>query len=524
MNIHPSAGKVADPSVRVAVQRLLGEYYDTTSTEPVLFGTSGHRGSSLKGSFNEGHVLSITQAICDYRLTHGIDGPLFLGIDTHALSEPASISALEVLSANGVDVWVDASGGFTPTPVVSHAILSVKVADGVVITPSHNPPEYGGFKYNPPHGGPAEAAVTKWIERRANEILGDDIPRKKPNCRAYDFLQNYVSDLDSVIDMNIIKSSGLRIGVDPMGGAGVSYWEAIAERYGLDIKVTNRVVDPTFRFMTVDYDGEIRMDCSSRYAMSQLIGLKDQFDIAWANDTDSDRHGIVTPSRGLVGSNDYLALSIDYLFQNRNWPVSLAIGKTLVSSSLIDRVVTRLNRKLVELPVGFKWFVPGLLEGEIGFAGEESAGAVFLRRDGSVWTTDKDGIIMGLLAAEMMSKTEKDVGELYSHMTEALGKPLYDRIDILATPEQKKKLSTLSSSEISVTEIAGFPILQILTQAPSNKALIDGVKVVTEHGWFAVRPSGTEDVYKLYAESFIDEGHLKEIQEDAQNLVNSVLL
>jgi len=523
VTVHPGAGKPADPSQLVDVDELVSAYHEAPPSEPVAFGTSGHRGSSLKGSFNEAHILATTQAICEFRSAQGIDGPLFLGVDTHALSEPARVSALEVLAANDVDVRVDRDGGFTPTPVISHAILAADGADGIVITPSHNPPEDGGFKYNPPHGGPADTDVTGWVEKRANELLNDEIRRKDINAQAYDYVDAYVSELGAVIDMDAIRGAGIRIGVDPLGGAGVGYWAPIAEKYKLDIEVVNDAVDPTFGFMTLDYDGKIRMDCSSPYAMAKLIELRDRFDVAFANDTDTDRHGIVTPSVGLMNPNHFLAVSIDYLFGRRDWKDETAIGKTLVSSAIIDRVASRLGRQLVEVPVGFKWFVSGLLDGSLGFGGEESAGASFLRRDGSVWTTDKDGIIMGLLAAEMMARTEKDPGELYRALTTELGEPIYERIDAPATREQKSKLGRLSPKQVDAKELAGDPIIQMLSEAPGNGAPIGGLKVATAQGWFAARPSGTEDVYKLYAESFRDEDHLHRIQSEAQQLVASVI-
>lgn len=523
MSVHPGAGKPAPASSLVDVTALVDAYATEPASEPVAFGTSGHRGSSLTGSFNEAHIAATTQAICEYRKEHGIDGPLFLGVDTHALSEPARVTALEVLAANGVDVRVDADGGFTPTPVISLAILREARADGIVITPSHNPPEDGGFKYNPPHGGPADTDVTDWIENRANDLLESSIERKPAAATAYDFVGTYVGELGAVVDMDAIKSAGIRIGVDPLGGAGVAYWGPIAERYGLDIDVVNDAVDPTFGFMTLDRDGKIRMDCSSPYAMAKLIDLRDKYDIAFANDTDNDRHGIVAPSVGLLNPNHFLAVSVDYLFNHRDWSEGAAVGKTLVSSALIDRVAARLERKLVEVPVGFKWFVSGLLDGSLGFGGEESAGASFLRRSGEVWTTDKDGLIMGLLAAEMLAVTGKDPGELYAALVSDLGEPVYERIDAPATPEQKKRLKALSPEQVSARELAGDPITQMLTEAPGNGASIGGLKVATEHGWFAARPSGTEDVYKLYAESFRDVDHLHRIQQEARELIDAVL-
>jgi phosphoglucomutase len=525
MSVHPGAGKPAPDDVLVDVDELVAAYASKPASAPVAFGTSGHRGSSLTGSFNEAHIAATTQAICDYRDERGIDGPLFLGVDTHALSAPARDTALEVLAANAVDVRVDRDGGYTPTPVISHAILGAENADGIVITPSHNPPEDGGFKYNPPHGGPADTDVTGWIEHRANELLSESeaIDRAAPSPTPYDYVASYVDDLGAVVDMDAIRSAGIRIGVDPLGGAGVAYWAPIAERYRLDIDVVQDTVDPTFRFMTLDRDGKIRMDCSSPYAMAKLIGVRDRYDVAFANDTDNDRHGIVTPSAGLLNPNHYLAVSIDYLFRRRGWSERAAVGKTLVSSALIDRVAARLGRKLVEVPVGFKWFVSGLADGSLGFGGEESAGASFLRRNGSVWTTDKDGIIMGLLAAEMLAVTGKDPGELYAALAAELGEPVYERIDAPASPEQKAKLKALSPEQVDRGELAGDPITQMLTTAPGNGAAIGGLKVATEHGWFAARPSGTEDVYKLYAESFRDEEHLKKIQREAQELVTAVI-
>jgi phosphoglucomutase len=541
MAIHPLAGGLAPASILVDVSKLIAAY---SSEKPdamireqrVAFGTSGHRGSSFKKSFNEWHILAITQAICEYRANQGTVGPLYLGRDTHALSEPACASALEVLAANGVDVMVDQDDGYTPTPVISHAILTHNrrrtsgLADGIVITPSHNPPEDGGIKYNPPHGGPADTAVTKWIEDRANALLATELQgvkrlsydqaRRASTTHQHDYLGAYIGDLSQIIDMDVIRSASLKLGIDPLGGSGVAYWQPIAERYGLNIEVVNPTVDPTFRFMPLDWDGKIRMDCSSPYAMANLIALKDRFDVAFGNDADNDRHGIVTRSTGLMNPNHYLAVSISYLFANRpGWTPDAGIGKTLVSSSLIDRVASKLGRKLVEVPVGFKWFVNGLLDGSLGFGGEESAGASFLRRDGSVWTTDKDGIIMNLLAAEMMAKTGRDPGELYRELTHELGEPVYERIDAVATSAQKAILSKLSPDQVSATELAGDTIVAKLTTAPGNGASIGGLKVVTDHGWFAARPSGTEDVYKLYAESFRGKDHLKRIQEEAQALI-----
>ena len=545
MAIHPLAGSPAPASILVDVPKLIAAYFSEkpdamVREQRVAFGTSGHRGSAFKRSFNEWHILAITQAICEYRAGQGTVGPLYLGRDTHALSEPACASALEVLAANGVEVMIDRDGGYTPTPVISHAILTYNggrtsgLADGIVITPSHNPPEDGGIKYNPPHGGPADTQVTKWIEDRANTLLAADLQgvnrlSDDQACRAstthqHDYIGAYVGDLQHVVDLDIIKSARLKLGIDPLGGSGVAYWQPIAERYGLNIEIVNPSVDPTFRFMPLDWDGKIRMDCSSPYAMANLIALKDRFDVAFGNDADNDRHGIVTPSVGLMNPNHYLAVSISYLFANRpGWKPDAGIGKTLVSSSLIDRVAVKLARKLVEVPVGFKWFVSGLLDGSLGFGGEESAGASFLRRDGSVWTTDKDGIIMNLLAAEMMAKTGCDPGELYRELTKELGEPVYERIDAAATPAQKTILSKLSPDQVGGTELAGDRIVAKLTAAPGNGASIGGLKVVTEQGWFAARPSGTEDVYKLYAESFRGKEHLKRIQEEAQALISKAL-
>ena len=527
VSLHPRAGKPAEPSDLVDVPKLVTAYFTEPATAPVAFGTSGHRGSSLEGSFNEAHILAMTQAICEYRKREGIDGPLYLGADTHALSEPARVTALEVLAANDVDVRVDRDGGYTPTPVISLAILAERragrKADGIVITPSHNPPEDGGFKYNPPHGGPAGADVTRWIEARAGELLGTEVRRARPAPRPHDYVDAYVSDLGSVIDMDAIRNSGVRIGVDPLGGAGTAYWDPIRESYRLELELVRDDVDPTFRFMTLDWDGRIRMDCSSPYAMAGLIGIKDRFDIAFANDTDNDRHGIVTPGAGLMNPNAYLAVSIDYLFRRRDWPKGIRIGKTLVSSGIIDRVAQRLGRELYEVPVGFKWFVEGLLEAELGFAGEESAGASFLRREPVVWTTDKDGILLGLLAAEILARTGKDPADLYRELTAALGEPFYERIDAPASPEQKARLKALKPEDVTVKELAGEPIEQMLTSSPGNGAPIGGLKVVTASGWFAARPSGTEDVYKLYAESFRDEAHLRRIQEEARAIIDTVL-
>lgn len=544
MPIHQFAGQPAPPSSLVDISKLLTAYRaeqpDPSAREQrVSFGTSGHRGSSFKRSFNEHHIVAIAQAVCEYRATQRTTGPLYLGKDTHALSDPAFVTVLEVLAANGVEVMIDQDNGFTPTPVISHAILSYNrgrtsgLADGIVITPSHNPPEDGGIKYNPPNGGPADTQVTKWIEDRANTLLTKNhqecnrLPieqaRQAATTHRHNYIGAYLSDLKNIIDIAAIKAAGLKLGIDPLGGSGVGYWKPIIERYGLDVEIVNPSVDPTFRFMPLDWDGKIRMDCSSPYAMANLIALKDRFDVAFGNDADNDRHGIVTRS-GLMNPNHYLAVSIAYLFTNRpNWKSDAGIGKTLVSSSLIDRVAAKLKRTLVEVPVGFKWFVSGLLDGSLGFGGEESAGASFLRRDGTVWSTDKDGIIMDLLAAEMMAKTGRDPSELYRDLTKELGEPVYERIDAQATPEQKAILSKLSPEQVQATELAGDKILAMLTKAPGNHAAIGGLKVVTENGWFAARPSGTEDVYKLYAESFKGKEHLKQIQEEAQALIAKAL-
>ncbi|WP_316166811.1 MULTISPECIES: phosphoglucomutase (alpha-D-glucose-1,6-bisphosphate-dependent) [unclassified Bradyrhizobium] len=536
--IDPAAGKPATSAALANIPRLITAYYalkpdPTEPTQRVAFGTSGHRGSSLKTGFNEDHILATTQAICDYRRQQGLDGPLFIGIDTHALAEPALASALEVFAANGVDVMIDANGGYTPTPVVSHAIISYNkgrtehLADGVVITPSHNPPEDGGYKYNPPHGGPADTDATGEIERQANIYLANELAgisrityakaRKQGSVHLHDYVTPYVEDLANVVDLAAIKSAGVRIGIDPLGGAAVHFWQPIIARYGINAEIVNDLVDPTFRFMTVDWDGKIRMDCSSPYAMASLIGMREKFDVAFANDTDADRHGIVTRTGGLMNPNHYLATAIAYLFTHRpNWRADAAIGKTVVSSSIIDRVARKLNRKLVETPVGFKWFVEGLGSGSFGFAGEESAGASFLKRDGTVWTTDKDGIILGLLAAEIMAKRGRDPSELYKELTAELGTPVYERIDVPATPPQKAALKALTPDKLNLTELAGDPVRMVHTKAPGNGQSFGGIKVETDYGWFAARPSGTEDVNKLYAESFRDAAHLKRIQEDAQ--------
>ena len=545
MAIHPLAGHAAPASVLVDVPKLLDSYYadtpdPTVREQRVAFGTSGHRGSSFKRSFNEHHILATTQAISEYRQTQGTDGPLYLGMDTHALSQPALETSLEVLAANGVEVMIDRDGGYTPTPVISHAIITFNKdrrsgrADGIVITPSHNPPEDGGIKYNPPQGGPADTQATKWIEERANALLTANLAgmkrlpiaqaRRASTIHKHDYVGAYVGDLAHVIDFEAIRAAKLKLGVDPLGGSGIAYWKPIAERYDLDIEIVNPTVDPTFRFMPLDWDGKIRMDCSSPYAMANLIALKDRFDVAFGNDADNDRHGIVTRSAGLMNPNHYLAVAISYLFSHRSgWKANAAIGKTLVSSSLIDRVAAKLGRTLMEVPVGFKWFVEGLLDGSLGFGGEESAGASFLRLDGTVWSTDKDGIIMDLLAAEMMAKIGRDPAEMYRDVAADLGAPVYERIDARATPEQKAKLSKLSPDQVRATTLAGDTIVAMLTKAPGNGAPIGGLKVVTEQGWFAARPSGTEDVYKLYAESFRGKEHLRRIQEEAQTLVAEVL-
>ena len=542
MALHPLAGKPAPRSLLVNVPRLISAYY-THQPDPenpahqVAFGTSGHRGSSLKNSFTEQHILAVTQALCDYRRQAGIDGPLFLGMDSHPLSEPAMVSAVEVFAANDVDVALQSGLGYTPTPAISHAILTYNrgrhthLADGVVITPSHNPPEDGGFKYNPPNGGPADTNVTKVVEQRANELLRAGLQgvKRLPWGRAkaaattteIDYITPYVADLKNIIDLDAIRAAGPQLGVDPMGGASLDYCAPIAELYGLDIDVVNPVVDPTFGFMTVDKDGKIRMDCSSPYAMAGLIGLKDRFDVAFGNDPDSDRHGIVTRSSGLLNPNHYLAVCIWYLFQHRpGWRVDAAIGKTLVSSSMIDRVAAHLGRRLAEVPVGFKYFVNGLVDGSYGFGGEESAGASFLRREGAVWTTDKDGIILNLLAAEITAVTGKDPGEHYRELEERFGSPVYERMDAAANRRQKAVLSNLSPEMVAATALAGEPITARLTRSPEGNAPIGGLKVVTENGWFAARPSGTEDVYKIYAESFRGKDHLTQIQAEAQTIVN----
>ncbi len=542
---HPLAGSQVLPEMLVNVPLLVSAYYTgqpapSISTQRVAFGTSGHRGCSFDLSFNEWHVLAISQAICEYRQAQGINGPLFLGIDTHALSTPASASALEVLAANGVEVMLAADDEYTPTPAISHAILCYNrgrtrgLADGIVITPSHNPPESGGFKYNPTNGGPADSDITRWVENRANELLAAGLNGVKrisyaqalqaATTHRHDYLNTYVADLGNVIDMQAIADSGLRLGVDPLGGAGVNYWSAIAEHYKLNLDVVNTQVDPTFRFMCLDWDGRVRMDPSSAYAMRSLIALKDRYQVAFACDPDHDRHGIVTPSMGLMQPNNYLAVSIDYLFQNRpRWRSDAAIGKTVVSSGLIDRVSQKLGRRLYEVPVGFKYFAAGLFDGSLGFGGEESAGASFLRRDGTVWSTDKDGLIPALLAAEMTARSGRDPGERYQALVQELGEPLSTRIDAAATPAQKKLLSKLAPEQVHSTELAGEPIQRILSHAPGNNEAIGGLKVMTANGWFAARPSGTEDIYKIYAESFLGDAHLQRLVAEAQELVNAAI-
>ncbi len=545
MNISPRAGKPADASMLVNIPRLISSYFTLTpeagiSEQRVAFGTSGHRGSSFNRSFNEQHILAITQAICVYRKGQGTDGPLFLGIDTHALSTPAAETALEVLAANGVEVMIAADDDYTPTPAVSHAIITYNrgrtagLADGIVVTPSHNPPTDGGFKYNPTNGGPADSSVTSWIEAKANEYLANGLRdvKRVPYAAAltastthrHDYVSSYVADLVNVLDMDAIRGAKLSLGVDPLGGAGVNYWARIAERYKLDLTVVNTAVDPTFRFMTVDWDGQIRMDPSSQYTMQGLIGLKDRFDISFACDTDHDRHGIVTRSAGLMPPNHYLSAAIFYLFQHRpRWRADAAIGKTLVSSRMIDRVASKLGRRLYEVPVGFKWFADGLFDGSLGFGGEESAGVSFLRLDGTVWSTDKDGIIPSLLAAEITAKMGRDPGEIYRDLASEFGAPAYDRIDAPATPEQKKLLAKLSPGQVTSTALAGEKITNVLTNAPGNNAPVGGLKVESESGWFAARPSGTENIYKIYAESFRGADHLHRIQEEARTIVGAAL-
>jgi phosphoglucomutase len=543
MSLHPNAGKLAPKSILINVPEVISAYYmripDTkNSAQRISFGTSGHRGASLLRSFNETHILAVTQAVCDYRKQAGITGTLFMGMDTHALSYPAQLTALQVLSANGVDVRIAKDFGYTPTPVISHAILTHNKSgetqcDGIVITPSHNPPSDGGFKYNPPHGGPADTDVTDWIEARANTLmekgldgvlkLSLDLALKAANIIEYDYITPYVEDLQNIIDMNAIAKSGILIGADAMGGSGMAYYRAIKERYGLNMETFNDTLDSTFSFMHCDKDGKIRMDCSSPYAMAGLVAMKEKFDIAFGNDTDFDRHGIVTKSVGLMNPNHYLSVAINYLAQNRpQWKTTLGIGKTLVSSSMIDRVAESLGKKVIEVPVGFKWFVQGLVEGSIFFGGEESAGASFLRKDGTVWSTDKDGMIMTLLSAEILATTGRDPGEHYRDLTDKFGAPVYARIDAPANAEQCKILKKLSPEDVKEEMLAGEPIEAILTNAPGNGAAIGGLKVVAKNGWFALRPSGTEPIYKIYAESFIDEAHLKQIQDEAQAMVNKL--
>jgi phosphoglucomutase len=545
MNVSPLAGKPAESERLVNVPRLITAYYTevpdySVPEQRVAFGTSGHRGSAFENTFNEWHILTITQAICLYRKQHKISGPLFLGMDTHALSVPAMASALEVLAANAVDVMISERDEYTPTPVVSHAILiynrgrKVGLADGIIITPSHNPPHDGGFKYNPPNGGPADTTVTGWVQAKANEFLEARLENVKripveralraPTTHRHDYLNAYVDDLGNVIDMDVIRGANINLGVDPLGGAGVHYWKPIAERYGLNLTVVNESVDPTFRFMTVDWDGQIRMDPSSTYAMQRLIEMKDRFDLAFACDTDHDRHGIVTKSVGLLPPNHYLSVAVSYLFQNRSeWRKDAAVGKTVVSTQMIDRITAKLGRKLYEVPVGFKWFVDGLLDGSLGFAGEESAGASFVRRNGSAWTTDKDGFIPCLLAAEITARTGRDPGEIYRELTRDFGEPVYNRAEASASLEQKEMLANLSAREVRSTDLAGETIQSIQTHAAGNGAPIGGLKVVTQDGWFAARPSGTENIYKIYAESFRGEDHLCRIMKEAQNIVNDAL-
>ncbi|MGW6500287.1 phosphoglucomutase (alpha-D-glucose-1,6-bisphosphate-dependent) [Nonomuraea angiospora] len=540
---HERAGQPAQPADLVAVERLVTSYYalHPDPGEPgqrVAFGTSGHRGSSLRTAFNEDHILATTQAICEYRRMQGTDGPLFLGVDTHALSEPARVSALEVLVANGVQVLIDSRDGYTPTPSVSHAILrhnhgrTTGLADGIVITPSHNPPGDGGFKYNPPHGGPADTDATTWIQDRANRLLASGLEsvlrvsytKAVEAAGRYDFLGMYVDDLPSVVDLDAIRAAGVRIGADPLGGASVAYWGEVAERHRLDLTVVNPLVDPTWRFMTLDWDGKIRMDCSSPYAMASLIANRDKYDISTGNDADADRHGVVTPDGGLLNPNHYLAVAVSYLYTHRDgWPAAAGVGKTMVSSGIIDRVVESMGRRLYEVPVGFKWFVPGLLDGSLGFGGEESAGASFLRRDGSVWSTDKDGIILALLASEIQAVTGRSPSTHYRELVERFGEPAYARVDAPATREEKAVLGKLSAAQVKASSLAGEPITAVQTTAPGNGAELGGVKVSTENAWFAARPSGTEDVYKIYAESFRGPDHLTKVQEEARSLVSDAL-
>ncbi|HUR35744.1 MAG TPA: phosphoglucomutase (alpha-D-glucose-1,6-bisphosphate-dependent) [Vicinamibacterales bacterium] len=543
MTVNPKAGQPVDEASLVNVPRLIRAYY-TLRPDPavreqrVSFGTSGHRGSAIDGAFNEAHILAITQAICNYRQRQGVTGPLFLGIDTHALSDAAYATALEVLAANEVETMIDDRDGYTPTPAVSHAILTYNrgrlegLADGIIVTPSHNPPEDGGFKYNPPSGGPADSTATQWIQDAANVMLANGLgdvrrmpfgrARQAPTVHRHDYVGSYVGDLASVVDFDLLRGSTISLAVDPLGGAGVDYWGAIAERWGINLTIVSRTVDPTFRFMTADWDGRIRIDCSSPYAMRRLIGMKDRFDVAWACDPDHDRHGIVTRGGGLMAPNHYLAVAIDYLFTHRpHWPQGAGVGKTAVSSSMIDRVSARLGRRLVEVPVGFKWFVDGLTQGTIGFGGEESAGASFLRRTGEVWSSDKDGLIMGLLAAEMTAASGRAPDESYAALTTALGEPVYKRIDAAATPAQKAALARLSAQDIRATELAGETITGVQTAAAGNGAALGGLKVITTNGWFAARPSGTEEIYKIYAESFVGETHLARIIDEAQALVGA---
>ena len=543
--LNPHAGQKATADVLINIPRLVSAYY-TNKPDPavreqrVAFGTSGHRGSSLDIAFNENHILAVTEALCRYRKTQGIDGPLYLGADTHALSDPAVASALEVLAAHEVPVFIDQDDGYTPTPAISRAILSYNhgrttgLADGIVITPSHNPPRDGGFKYNPPTGGPADTTATKWVENEANRLLEaglDGVQRVTLNkalnastTMRFDYLGAYVDALAGALDFDAIRGAGLKLGVDPLGGAGVAYWPRIADQYKLNLEVVNTEVDPTFRFMTLDWDGKIRMDCSSPYAMASLIALKDRFDVAFASDTDHDRHGIVTRTSGLLNPNHYLAVAIQYLFTNRSrWRADAGVGKTVVSSSMIDRVAASIGRRLDEVPVGFKWFVDGLLSGGLGLGGEESAGASFLQKNGTTWSTDKDGLLLGLLSAEMMAKEGRDPGESYRQLTAQFGEPCYERVDAPATPDQKAILAKLSAAQIQASELAGEPIIQKITEAPSNGAAIGGLKVVTKNGWFAARPSGTENVYKIYAESFLGPKHLKRIQQQARDLIAKAL-
>jgi len=544
MNVSPLAGKPVEQSQLVDVPRLITAFYSLTpdveiSAQRVAFGTSGHRGSAFDTAFNEAHILAICQAICLYRKTQNISGPLYLGMDTHALSVPAFTSAIEVLAANGVETMVDSASGYTPTPAISHAILAYNrgrksgLADGIVITPSHNPPSDGGFKYNPPNGGPADTAVTNWIQNTANDFLRNKLEgvQRAPYERAltaatlhkHDYIGAYVGDLGNVVDMESIRSAGVQVGIDPLGGAAVHYWPAMIEKYGIEATVVSDLVDPTFRFMTADWDGKIRMDCSSPYAMVRLLAMRDRFDVAFANDTDADRHGIVTRSSGLMNPNHYLAVAISYLFRNRTrWRKDAAVGKTVVSSSMIDRVTASLERKLIETPVGFKWFVDGLIDGSVGFCGEESAGASFLRTNGTVWTTDKDGLILGLLAAEMTAREGRDPGAIYNDLTKKFGAPAYERIDAPATLAQKEILRKLAPEQVNARELAGEKIFKTLTAAPGNGAGIGGIKVIAESGWFAARPSGTEEVYKIYAESFRGVDHLHRIQTEAQELIARV--